>query len=339
MRLKTFHAKTMSEVMGLVRNELGPDAIIIQIEEGKSGVRVTAALEAGATPAPPETAPEPKQTPAAFEISHPVPQSRDFDAADINAVLNHHGLPFETASHISEAARAVDGGSLIDAFSVALETSIRFSPLTDSTTRPIMLVGPPGAGKTICAAKLTADAVLHERPVKLISTDTVKASGIQQLDHFAQLMKQTVSTAASPEELSAVVRSSSNKSGLTIIDTPGTNPFDMDDLREILSFIRSVDAEPVLVMPAGLDALDAQEIAGVFSRLGCQRFIATRLDASRRYASIIMAARPGHLSLAALSRSPFVADGLDPATPMALSKLITALPRRSKTDPLTDKKS
>jgi len=339
MRLKTFHAKTMSEVMGLVRNELGPDAIIIQIEEGKSGVRVTAALEAGATPTPPDHAPEPKQTPTAFEISHPVPQARDFDTADINAVLNHHGLPFETASHISEAARAIGGGSLVDAFSVALETAIRFSPLTDSTTRPIMLVGPPGAGKTICAAKLTADAVLHERPINLISTDTVKATGIQQLDHFAQLMKQTVSTASSPEELAAVLRSHSNKDGLTIIDTPGTNPFDMDELREILGFIRAVDAEPVLVMPAGLDALDAQEIAGVFSRLGCQRFIATRLDAARRYASIIMAARPGYLALAALSRSPFVADGLDPATPMALSKLITALPRRSKADTLTDEKS
>ena len=337
MRLKTYHAKTMSAVMDLVRTELGPDAIIVQIDEGKSGVRVTAALEAGATPPPPETAPEPAQTPLAYEVSHPTPKAKEFDTADISAVLNHHGVPFDTASHISEAARAINGGSLPEAFSAALETAIRFSPLTDSTTRPVMLIGPPGAGKTICAAKLTADAVLHERPVHLISIDTVKAAGIQQLDHYAQLMKQTVSTAGTPGELDAVIRAKDLKGGLTIIDTPGTNPFDMDELKALLAFIQEIDAEPVLVLPAGLDAFDAQEMAGVFAHMGCQRFIATRLDAARRYSSIIMAARPGFLSFAAFSRSPYVADGLEPATPLSVARLMTALPGRKTTTPPTDK--
>lgn len=336
MRLKTFHAKTMSAVMDLVRTELGPDAIIIQIDESKGGVRVTAALEAGATPSPPQSAPSPSQTPLAYEASHPVPKAKEFDTADISAVLNHHDIPFETASHISDAARAIDGGSLVEAFSSALETTLRFSPLTDRVTRPIMLVGPPGAGKTVCAAKLTADAVLHERPVHLISTDTIKAGGLQQLDHFAQLMKQTVTTATSPDELDAVMRSKDQAGGITIIDMPGTNPFDMDELKGTLAFIQKVDAEPVLVMPAGLDALDAQEIAGVFSKMGCQRFIATRLDAARRYSSVIMAARPGFLALAAFSRSPYIADGLDPATPAALSKLVTALPLKRKTNKPVD---
>ncbi|TNE66679.1 MAG: GTPase [Alphaproteobacteria bacterium] len=339
MRLKTFHAKSMAAVMDMVRNELGPDAIIIQIEEGKAGVRVTAALEAGATPPPPKRAPEPNQTPLAFEISHPLPPSREFDNADVNAVLSHHGVPFDTAARLSEAIRAIEAASLSEAFSAALETAIRFSPITDAHSRPIMLVGPPGAGKTICAAKLTADALLHARPVHLISTDTVKAAGIQQLDHFAQLMKQTVSTADTPGELEAVIRGRTMEGGLTIIDTPGTNPFDMQELEGLLKFIQRVDAEPVLVLPAGLDPLDAQEIASVFSRMGCQRFIATRLDAARRYAGIVMAARPGHLALAAVSRSPYIAEGLETATPMGLSRLLTALPGRKKTDkPMDDRR-
>ncbi|WP_262690906.1 flagellar biosynthesis protein FlhF [Kordiimonas aestuarii] len=337
MRLKTFHAKNMAAVMDQVRSELGPDAIIIQVEEGKAGVRVTAALEAGATPPPPKKAPRPEETPLAFEAAHPFPKARDFDNGDVSAVLNHHGLPFETASHFSEAVRAIEGGTLSEAFSTALEATIRFSPITDATTRPVMLVGPPGAGKTICAAKLTADAVLHERRVHLISTDTVKASGIHQLDHFAQLMKQTVSTADTPKELEAVMRAKTTQGGLTIIDTPGTNPFNMDELKELLKFIQTVDAEPVLVMPAGLDALDAQEIAGVFAKMGCQRFIATRLDAARRYASMIMAARPGYLALAAISRSPYVAEGLETASPMTISRLLTALPGRRKQDDKMDK--
>jgi len=330
MRLKTFNAKTMTEAMDQVRAELGADAIIIQSDEGKSGVRITAALEAGATPPTPEVAPAPDQTPLAYEASHELPKLAEFDTADIRAVLNHHGLPFETAGHIEQSASSVNAGSLSEAIGSALETTIRFSPLTDAHARPVMLVGPPGAGKTICAAKLTADALLHERSVHLISTDTIKAAGIQQLDHFAQLMKQTVSTADTPNELAAVINSRKSPGCLTIIDSPGTNAFDMQELEELLKFIQKVDAEPVLVMPAGLDPLDAQEIAGVFARMGCQRFIATRLDAARRYAGIVMAARPGYLSLAAISRSPFVADGLETATPIGFSRLFTALPSRKK---------
>ena len=330
MRLKTFHAKTMQDVMAEVRNSLGPDAIIVQIDESASGVRVTAAVEGAAPPPTPDHAPMPEQTPADFEISHPLPAAREFDSADVSAVLSHHGLPFETADQIKQALASVDAASLSEAFSAALDTIIRFNPLTDKASRPIMLVGPPGVGKTISTAKLTADALLHERSVHLVTTDTVKAGGVQQLDHFAELMKQTVSTAETADELAAVLRARQSPADVTLIDTSGTNPFDMNELKSLLHFIQAVDAEPVLVMPAGLDPLDAQEIAGVFARMGCQRFIATRLDAARRYAGLIMAARPGYLSLAAISRSPFIADGLEPATPGTFARLLTALPTRNR---------
>lgn len=331
MRLKTFHGKTMNEAMDLVRADLGADAIIIQTDESKSGVRITAAIESGVTPETPDKAPTPVETPLAYEATHGVAPATEFDKADIKAVLSHHGIPPETSIRLEQAAEAMNATSLAEAICSGLETTIAFNPLTDAHLRPIMLVGPPGAGKTICAAKLVADALMHERSVHLISTDTVKAAGIHQLDHFAQLMKQTVSTAASPEELMAVIKGKDMQSGLTVIDTPGTNAFDMAELKELLTYIQAVDAEPVLVMPAGLDPLDAQEIAGVFTRMGCQRFIATRLDAARRYAGIIMAARPSYMALAAISRSPYVADGLEVATPMAFSRLFSALPRNKKT--------
>lgn len=328
MRLKTFHAKTMKDVMAEVRNEMGPDAIIIQVDEGKTGIRVTAAIEGGATPNVPKAAPVPQETPLMREMSTPVPQTQEFDKADISAVLNYHGLPFDTAEFIRSSASSVGAASLPEAFASALETVISFRPITPNSQRPVMLVGPPGAGKTVATAKLTADALLHEKTVHIISTDTIKAGGVQQIDHFAQLMKQTVSTADSPDELSAIMRSRVEPANLTLIDTSGANPFDIQELKSLLGFIQAVDAEPVLVLPAGLDPVDAQEISGVFARMGCGRFIATRLDASRRYAGLIMAARPGYLSFAGFSRSPFVADAIEPAEPLNFARLLTALPRK-----------
>ncbi|WP_262694811.1 flagellar biosynthesis protein FlhF [Kordiimonas aquimaris] len=339
MRLKTFHEKTMKQVMEAVRNEMGADAIIVQIEENEGGVRVTAAIEAIASSRVPEALQQTYETPVSFEASYPLTPTKEYDSADIAAVINHHGLPFETAEHLKTALNAIEKSSLSSAFADALDTTIRFNPLTDVATRPIMLVGPPGVGKTITTAKLTADALLHERSVHIITTDTIKAGGLQQLDHFAQLMKQTVSTADTPEELAAIVRARTTPADLTLIDTSGTNPFDMEELKLLLGMIQAIDAEPVLVLPAGLDPLDAQEIAGIFARLGCRRFIATKLDAARRYAGLVMAARPGYLAMAGISRSPYVAEGLEPATPVNFAKLLTSLPRRgdgaTKQEPLS----
>lgn len=330
MRLKTFNADTMSEAMAMAREKLGPDAIIVTSDEGPAGVSVTVAYE-GQLPVmgiAPEAAP--METPVSLSADDiGVHQKRDYDTGELTAVLNYHGFPYETGQRLNDAINNDNSSSLSQAFANALEMVISFEPLTDLANRPIMMVGPPGAGKTVSAAKLTADAVLNERPVRLISTDTGKAGGVQQLDHFAQLMRQTVITATSPEELSAVVNGSMAPSPppLTIIDTQGINPFDMDDLELILKYIKAADAEPVLVLPAGIDPIDSEDIAEVFSKLGVHRFIATRLDTARRYASIITAARPGRLALAATSSSPYVAKGLETATPLGLARIMTNLPR------------
>ncbi len=330
MRLKTYSAASMNEAMAMVREKLGPDAIIVTSDEGPAGVTVTVAYEGklpviGLVPKA-----ETLETPVSLKADDiGVHQSREYDSGELTAVLNYHGFPFETGQRINDAVNKVNEATLASAFASALEMTINFEPLTDLANRPIMMVGPPGAGKTVSAAKLTADAVLHERPIKLISTDTGKAGGVQQLDHFAQLMKQTVTTAASPEELAAIIKSQSKAPSetLTIIDTQGVNPFDLEDLELLLSYIKAANAEPVLVLPAGIDPIDAEDISEVFSKLGAHRFIATRLDTARRYASIITAARPGKLALAATSSSPYVASGLETATPLGIARIMTNLPR------------
>ena len=337
MRLKTFHAATMTEVMDQVRDTLGPDALIVSVEQGKKvgGVRITAAIENQAASPVPENVTAPNPTPPQVDSDlsgifgaeyDDVPTSKEFDTGEITAVLNHHGIPFDTGARIEEAIRAVDEVTLIDAFASGLESTLRFNPLTCNATRPIMLIGPAGAGKSICAAKLIADACMRGREVTLISTDVSKAGGISQLEHLASLMKQNVRPAKSPNELNQILDSVAGNNGLTIIDTQSINPFNMDDLEYILSYIKTVDAEPIPVIPAGLDPYDARELSEIFSQLGAQRFISTRLDAARRYGGIITAARPGCLALAAIARSPYVADGLEPATPYVLARLLTALP-------------
>lgn len=52
-----------------------------------------------------------------------------------------------------------------------------------------MLIGPPGAGKTLTIAKLATRSTPSGRKVGVITTDTARAGGIDQLAAFTKLLK------------------------------------------------------------------------------------------------------------------------------------------------------
>ena len=52
-----------------------------------------------------------------------------------------------------------------------------------------MLVGLPGAGKTVTTAKLATKAVMSGAKINVITTDRVRAGGVQQLEAFTDILK------------------------------------------------------------------------------------------------------------------------------------------------------
>jgi flagellar biosynthesis protein FlhF len=343
MRLKTFTGKTMKEVMGRVRDELGPDAIIIKEDQGArvGGCRVTAAYEGTPNPATPIDEPYiPELTPQARspeEAAAPgpiVPKVAEYDPGEVTAIFSYNGVPFDMAMRLQQTIASVETSSLPEALSIALETSFKFSPLAMSPLNPIILIGPPGAGKTVTAAKLAAEAVINRTKTNLLTIDTIKNSGVQQLEYFAKLMKINVVAADTPQALeAAILKAAPNRENeaFTLIDSFGINPFDLAEVKHLAHFIKTSGAEPIAVLPAGLDPMEAKDMAEVFSELGARRLIITRLDAARRYASLLLAAQAGPLALAGFSRSPFVAEHVEPASSIALARMMTNLPRTSRT--------
>lgn len=319
MRLKTISAATTQEAMAKVRQELGPDAIIINIDNsGKKGlVRVTAAIERHPAAEPiAEMTPPPPATP-----------STPFESATLSAMLRYHGLPTTLATRIQTAATAMDAEALDHGLAAGLETLYRFQPIGGAVEpRPLLFVGPPGAGKTLTVAKIAAENAMLSRPVRLITMDTVRAGGLEQLDHFARLMKLTVATAPSPEALRQIMPATAEGDALILIDTVGANPYSLDDVQALARAVKITGAEPVLVLPAGIDALEAAEMADIFASLGARRMIATRLDGARRYAGVLTALYKGGLALAGICAGPFIADGMTAASALALARHIIAKP-------------
>ncbi|MQP65248.1 GTPase [Niveispirillum sp. SYP-B3756] len=318
MRLKSFHAPTMQDAMRLVREVLGDDAIIVATREEEGvGVRVTAAIEEDEGILAPHPAIQASQSPLRFaEPTAP-------DPVDIvSEALLRHGVPAELNQRMMDTLSDTDARDPLSALAAALDSVFHFQPLPDGrATRPIMLVGPPGGGKTLTVAKLCARCALQKRPVGVISTDTIRAGGIEQLQAFTRVLKLRLITVEDPTALADALDVSRGMEQV-LVDSAGRNPYNANDMKDLRDFLVAADMEPVLVMPAGLDPVEAVDMALAFRQIGAKRLLSTRLDMARRYGSLLAAAHGAGLAFADVSATTKVADGLIPLTPTILAKMM-----------------
>lgn len=323
MRLKSFTAPTMAEAMELVRLELGDEAIIVSTQRaaGAKGVRITAALE----PADADMA-----------VAELLEETSQSSAADtVKTALEPHNLPPRLAERLVNAARTSEIADPTLACAAALEAGFAFAPLPEhSAPRPFMLVGPPGSGKSIAAAKLAARAVLRQRHVGIITCDNMRAGAIEQLAAFTRIMEIDLVKARGPDALRRAVENATGMHDLIVIDSPGLNPFKQSDLDYLQALVEAADVEPLLVMAAGGDPLEAAEIAEAFASIGATRLFTTRLDTTRRLGAMLAAAEAGQLAFCDVSASPHVASGLSPISAVSLARLL--LPQTVAPEPRND---
>lgn len=311
MRMKSFTAPTMAEAMELVRNELGDDAIIVSTQRaaGTKGVRITAALE---------------QADADLVISELLDEVTQSSSAEIiRESLARHGFPQRLSERLVNAVRTSAISDPVLACAAAIEAGFVFAHLPEhAAPRPFMLVGPPGSGKSIAAAKLAARSVLKQRQVTVITCDNIRAGANEQLAAFTRILEIDLVKARGPEALRAAVEAATGLNDLILIDSPGLNPFKQSDMDFLQTLVEAADVEPVLVMAAGGDPAEAGDVAEAFANIGASRLFASRLDTTRRLGSIFAAADAGRMALCDVSASPHVAGGISPISALSLARLM-----------------
>lgn len=320
MRLKSFHAPTLAEAMSQVRELLGDDAIIVATREEKNGagVRVTAATD--------ETEAEPNGH-AGFAIADhalagdAVPVDRPSGTDRVIDLLMKHNVPGGLIDELVGSTIGVTNPDPAAILSAALDRTFGFAPLAGSDSgRPLMLVGPPGSGKTLSVAKLAAEARLAGRSVALFTTDAVRAGGVEQLQALGRVLGLDLITAEDAESLGDGIETLPGHD-LVLIDTDGRIPFDARQIHDLGRMVKAAGAEPILTLAAGADAEESGEIARCFGVVGVSRMIVTRTDAVRRFGGLLTAARRGGLEFAAMTGSPAAADPLSAVTPSSLARL------------------
>jgi flagellar biosynthesis protein FlhF len=206
MRLKLFRAPAMAQAMAQVRAELGEDALILATRRLGDGVEITAALE-------PDDLPPPSLPP----LTPP-------DSARL-AALDFHGVP-------AALRAALQHGEL----ETALAKAIPFGSLPFGKA-PLLLVGPPGAGKTLTVARLATRLLMAGDPPMVITADGKRAGATEQLAAFTRLLGISLIVASHPVTLGRALTRCQNNVPV-LVDTPGCDPFDAPKSRNWPRWLR-----------------------------------------------------------------------------------------------------
>ena len=333
MQLRTFLAKDMKEALASVRHDMGPDAVIISSEKAKSGgVMVRAALDSQERDAP-QTDDEPAAPVADFEMHYRDGLLRrlrgqgetkarlSFNRGELLAALARHRLPDGLAHGLAEIASKAQLTDMTLALAFALDKRFKPHPIDMAGAAALLLVGPNGAGKTAVAAKIAAHARLEGRRITLVASDSAGAGAVARLETFARHLDCAVTTADSAAELNALVGECVSKKTFTIVDTAGFDPRDAKARTAFAGLAQIAKLETIGVVSALNDAEEACEIVEALGALGARRLIVTQTDLSRRGGALIAAATHS-MPLAHVTRSPFVAGGLDTPTSLSLARLL-----------------
>ena len=249
-----------------------------------------------------------------------------------SSLLIVHGTPRRLARVVSDKideelarmrARHEVEPSILDALTYGLRRQFSFqTPAELWTEQPLIMVGPYGSGKTLALAKMAARAVLRGLKPVVITTDVVRAGAIEQLSAFTRIMNIDLKTADEPSALVDIIDNLPDERHQILIDTAAVNPFDQDAVDLLAEMVTAANAEPLIVLAAGTDAVEAGTIATALRAIGARHLVITRLDAASRFGSLLAAADLGRLHFAYLGRSTSVTAGLQEAQPDTLAELL-----------------
>jgi flagellar biosynthesis protein FlhF len=235
----------------------------------------------------------------------------------VEAVLHFHGAP-AALSHalLARKTRRADPAKLLAA---GLKAALNFAKLPEPQHCRLMLIGPPAAGKTTMMAKLAA----RGRPplATVLSTDGDRPGGMEQLADPMSVL------GIEPARLDLTDETASlDAQGALLVDTGGTDAGQgFAALGELAERLR---VEPVLVLPATIDADEARHFAEAARAIGAAKLLVSRLDMTRRLAGPLAAAWAG-LAIIGGSVTPNFAYGLKPLGPDALARQLITLAHRS----------
>ena len=208
------------------------------------------------------------------------------------------------------ARRVADGTPLADTFQVDATVGRK------RTARGVVvLVGPPGAGKTTTLVKLAARyGLAARRPSHIISTDVYRIAAADQLRVLSSILGIGCTVVETAHALEQVLEEHRGKDYI-FVDTPGLGRGEMDEAMDLARLLAShPETDTHLVLPASMKAADLTRMIDQYNVFEPAKLLFTRLDETERIGALLSEAVRWALPISFLSTGQQIPDDLEPAT-------------------------
>lgn len=246
--------------------------------------------------------------------------------------LRQSDVPDEDALRLVGRAAAAVGGfaheqELFEAARKIISSDIKIFPPLQPAARPITVAftGTTGGGKTTVIAKLAAVCKLvFKADVLIVSADTYKVGGAEQLQTFAAIAGIPFRSAYSAQELRQLMRQHQQSGGVILIDTVGRSQRNLEHLGETAAMLEAAEPDNVYLTQSA--ATSEKILTDVIQRykqvLNPTAVILTKTDEAETLGQVYAALRRSPMPLAYFSTGQNIPDDLEPATADKFARLV-----------------
>jgi flagellar biosynthesis protein FlhF len=321
MYLKRFRGNTVRDALREVRQELGPQALVLSTTMvpaygwrglmGAREVEITAAAEREPSEARPEES-ENRQAAAPGPAYNPIAEL----AARLAATGLDPALADEVAASIPPVARrGASPARLRDALASRLA---HLAAADNEYARAEVFIGPPGSGKTTTIAKIAAQERARGGPqLGLLAADGFRIGAIEQLRTYADILDAPFRVARTPDDLHALLSRRSRTP--VLVDTAGRSPSDAAarDLFRVVGEARGIRTH--LVLPAGTSVSSARKILDGYAEARPTRLVLTKLDEAESLSPLVSLLHERQVPISYLGTGQRVPEDLNRATAKLLA--------------------
>lgn len=357
MKIRMFQAADREEVLSLVREALGDEAIVLETRrsssgDGRSRWTAVAAVDEGPSVPPTTKSPRDRGTEIAGDLfpspdlaqelqsaqdtirylsrlvssehtSSLTPPARELYLDLLQAELDP-GLSLGVVMRLSRSAG--ENGSVTRDLLSDLARRVRTGRVLDPD-RPgrqiAAFVGSSGAGKTTTVAKLAARLRDRGSSVGLVSYAPAGSGVHHLLGPYGAILGLPVHSAGTPDSVRRLLGEQLAATSMVLIDTPGhLSPRALEDLAALTASVPEMSTHITVAATARIT--DQIASAARFASCGVDALSFTKLDETDRFGCLLTLPLKTELPVAYLCDGPRIPEDLRPAGIAELVDRITA---------------
>ena len=192
----------------------------------------------------------------------------------------------------------------------------------------VSFVGSTGSGKTSTLLKLAiVSKLVWNKKVMIISTDTKKIGGAEQLETYASISTIPFRKVSSTKELKKVI-SENEDFDLIFLDTLGFNPKNQKEFIEVMDFVKSAKSDRImLVQNSSTNEKTLRDNIERFIPIGITDVILSKVDETETMGEVLSIIKEYNLPLSFVSYGQSIPDDIAPVTSKMIGQMAIIDPK------------